>query len=67
LDWLWWDWKWNRKPWLKDNLESKWIKVESPELPNSSLPDLEEQLTFLETSYWSSIDENTIIIWHSLW
>ncbi|MBU0625994.1 alpha/beta hydrolase [Patescibacteria group bacterium] len=37
-----------------------------PDLPNTDHPDFKEQLSFLEKNYKDLIDENTIIVGHSL-
>lgn len=51
-------------PWLKKELEKKGYKVYVPELPtmNTDLPDMKKQMEAVK----KFIDENTIIIGHSL-
>ncbi len=52
-------------PWLRETLEKLGYTVIVPDLPHSGTPDLAEQLAFLG-QYDNQIDENTIIIGHSL-
>jgi leucyl-tRNA synthetase len=51
--------------WLRVELERRGYQVFVPDLPNSQMPDLDSWLKALEP-YASSLDENSIIIGHSL-
>ena len=51
-------------PWLKSELEKQGYKVQAPELPNSKAPTEEEQVNYVLKN--CLIDENTIILGHSL-
>ena len=51
-------------PWLKKELEDRGHVVEVPELPNTSSPSESEQVGHFIEKY--SVDENTVIIGHSL-
>jgi len=51
-------------PWLKTELEKQGYKVQTPELPNSDDPKESEQVDYILKK--CSIDENTIIVGHSL-
>lgn len=51
--------------WLADNLREQGYEVIAPDLPNPDKPVLEEWLEELD-KYKNKIDENTIIIGHSL-
>ena len=66
LDGIEWDGTSNRFPWLKSELEKKWITVYNPCPKNTNTPILEEQLDDIIKNYADKIDENTIIIGHSL-
>ncbi len=52
-------------PWLKEKLEQKGHKVYIPQFPNADKPMLEPWLKELE-NYKDKIDEDTILIGHSL-
>lgn len=56
----------NWYPWLKTELEKRGYQVFLPTLPtmDTDLPDLETQLTYLQNNF--DINENTLIIGHSL-
>lgn len=58
------DWCWF--PWLKDELESRWYIVSSPNLPNTKRPVFNEQIADIE-KYAENFWEWDIIVWHSLW
>lgn len=51
-------------PWLKRELESRGAKVQSPDLPGGSNPDINAQVEFILKNM--SINENTTIVTHSL-
>jgi leucyl-tRNA synthetase len=51
-------------PWLKHELEAQGHEVFAPELPNSANPTEEEQVDFVLKH--AAIDENTVILGHSL-
>ncbi len=51
-------------PWLKRELEAKGYEVETPELPNTNNPKESEQVEYVLTH--CKLDENTVIIGHSL-
>ena len=57
--------KMNWYPWLKSELEKEGYKVIVPDLPNSKFPVLKDWLDAL-LKYKEEINENTIIIGHSL-
>ncbi|MBI5465713.1 MAG: leucine--tRNA ligase [Candidatus Kerfeldbacteria bacterium] len=59
------DSKKNWYQWLKTELEQRGYQVFVPDLPDSQMPDLDTWLKALEP-YASSINENSIIIGHSL-
>lgn len=52
-------------PWLKSELEKIGINVIVPEFPDTSNPNLDSWLDFF-SKYENDIDENTILIGHSL-
>ncbi len=54
----------NLIPWLKEELESKGFKVQAPQLPNTDSPTETEQVGYVLKK--CRIDENTIIVGHSL-
>lgn len=63
----WWEWK-PESNWFmntKKSLESMWYEVEVPQLPNADIPNIEEQLCFLE-QFKEKLSDKSIIIWHSL-
>ncbi len=51
-------------PWLKKQLEGQGYKVQAPELPNTKNPKEKEQVNYVLEN--CRIDENTILIGHSL-
>jgi leucyl-tRNA synthetase len=51
-------------PWLKKRLEGQGYKVQAPEMPNTKNPKEEEQVDYVLEN--CRIDENTILIGHSL-
>lgn len=51
-------------PWLKQELESRGAKVRIPNLPGGSEPEIERQVDYILKN--TQINENTIIITHSL-
>jgi phytoene dehydrogenase-like protein len=51
-------------PWLKKKLEDLWHKVEAPFLPNIDAPNILEQIEYVKNN--CTINEDTIIVWHSL-
>jgi len=53
-----------RYPQIKQELESKWLVVHCPDLPNSKNPNIKERLKEIDKL---NPDENTILIWHSRW
>lgn len=66
IDWYNWDWTSNWFPYIKNKLEQSWYIVYSPKLPNTNKPNAEENIKFLE-EYANLLDENSLIITHSLW
>jgi len=56
--------KTNFFPWLKSELEKGGYEVEAPELPHTDAPTEEEQVSFILSN--CKLDENTVIIGHSL-
>lgn len=52
-------------PWLKEKLEGEGIQVIIPEMPNSDAPVLEKWLSCLDNVI-PNLDENTILVGHSL-
>ncbi len=54
-------------PWLKCELNKKWIPCFVPSLPSSNRPNFQEQLDYVMNTYQYLLDENTVLIWHSLW
>ncbi|HEX7724710.1 MAG TPA: leucine--tRNA ligase [Candidatus Paceibacterota bacterium] len=56
--------KTNFIPWLKKEFEKQGHEVQAPELPNSFSPSEDEQVEYVLKN--CSIDENTVIIGHSL-
>ena len=62
-----WEGRWSNHwfPWLQEQLETREFEVYSPDLPNTKIPNLQEQIDsvsdFVQTMWkWD------IIIWHSL-
>lgn len=51
-------------PWLKKELEDNGFEVQAPQMPNTDLPKESEQVDFVIEN--CHIDENTVIIGHSL-
>ena len=51
-------------PWLKDELEKNGHSVFAPNLPNTNNPNISEQVDYVLAN--TKIDENTIIVGHSL-
>ncbi len=51
-------------PWIKEELEKKNYKVESPDLPNTKNPTVQEQVDFVLKNV--DFDEDTILLGHSL-
>lgn len=51
-------------PWLKKELENKGFKVQAPQLPNTKHPRESEQVDYVLQN--CHIDENTILVGHSL-
>jgi len=51
-------------PWLKVELEKRGYVVDAPELPNTNNPKEKEQVDYVLSN--TSINENTIIVGHSL-
>jgi len=51
-------------PWLKQKLEDREYKVQAPAMPNSNDPKENEQVNYVLEN--CKIDENTIVIGHSL-
>jgi leucyl-tRNA synthetase len=51
-------------PWLKKELENQGYKVQAPEMPNSGNPKEEDQVSYVLKN--CKIDENTILVGHSL-
>lgn len=51
-------------PWLKIELEKRGYDVQAPQMPNTDAPTEEEQVSFVLES--CSIDENTVLVGHSL-
>lgn len=51
------------KPWLSGKLEKLGFEVQSPQLPNSTEPNDEEQADFVQSH--CTLDEETIIVGHS--
>lgn len=66
LDWLWGDGNSNWIPWIKEQFENMGMEVKNPKLPNNDNPDLQIQLDFLQYNVWEWIDEETMIVCHSL-
>jgi len=66
LHWRRWHGRENRFGWLKDTLEKQGHIVFSPDLPNAKHPNLQEQLAAVK-QYVDQLDENSIIVGHSLW
>ncbi len=58
---------WWRKDELKQWCEKNNVEFFAPELQSNLKPNLDIQLQQLIELYGNIIDENTIIIWHSLW
>jgi len=58
------NWHWQAK--LKSDLENLWYEVVMPIQPNPGKPELEKNLEFL-SGYEDKIDENTVVVWHSMW
>lgn len=59
----------SQKPWFqrtKEYFGDKGIDVQIPNLPNSTEPNLQEQMDFLISKYGKWINDKTMIIWHSL-
>jgi leucyl-tRNA synthetase len=54
----------NFLPWLKNNLEEQGFEVQTPQMPNTDNPKEEEQVGYVMDN--CKIDENTVIIGHSL-
>lgn len=52
-------------PWLKDQLKELWNKVVIPQFPTPEWQDLDNWMKEFD-KYLSKIDENTILIWHSI-
>ncbi len=52
-------------PWLKNKLENLWTRVFVPKFPTPENQSLENWKKIFE-EYKPYIDENTIVIWHSL-
>ena len=52
---------------LKQEMSKQGVEVLIPNLPNTDNPSHTEQLAFLQKGYAGKLDENTIIIGHSLW
>lgn len=63
-----WGWssEWNWFPWLKKNMESKWYEVFLYDLPNSTIPEYDEQINFLNFQKLNLLEWD-VIFWHSLW
>ena len=57
----------HRFPWFKQEMEKQGVEVFIPNMPNTDSPNYAEQLAFLKKEFAEKLDENTIIIWHSLW
>lgn len=51
-------------PWLKQELEDRGYKVQAPQLPNTDSPKESEQVDYVIKN--CQIDENTILVGHSL-
>ncbi len=51
-------------PWLKERLEAKGYTVQAPQLPNTDSPTEDDQVGYVIDS--CTIDENTVIVGHSL-
>ncbi len=51
-------------PWLKKEIESRGAKVQAPNLPGGSEPDIDTQVDFILKN--TNINENTTIVTHSL-
>jgi leucyl-tRNA synthetase len=51
-------------PWLKSTLEKRGYEVQAPQLPNTNDPKEDEQVNHVLTN--CTLDENTILIGHSL-
>ena len=51
-------------PWLKDELEKKGYAVQLPDMPNSNKPKESEQVQYVLEH--CNVDENTVIVGHSL-
>lgn len=54
------------KPWLKAQLEKQGHTVWNPDLPNTQKPTVEEQVQFILDNAPFSIDQNTVLVGHSL-
>lgn len=54
------------KPWLKSELEKVGHKVYSPDLPNLHNPNIAEQVDYILKNADFTIDENTVLVGHSL-
>lgn len=63
-------WEWNSEmswfPWLKSQLEAKFLDVYVPNLPNTKAPILSEQGEYISV-YASDFSDGGYIVWHSLW
>lgn len=57
----------NRFPWLKKQLESQWHKVWVPHFPTPENQSLSTRCNALQDKVPFVFDENTVLIWHSLW
>lgn len=65
LHWRGWDENQNWFPWLKKELSDKWIETIVPNLPNTTIPEYEEQFKYIK-KYKDELKEWDVIIWHSL-
>jgi len=54
----------NFLPWIKKELESQGCSVQTPQLPNTDNPSEDEQVSYVIEN--CDIDENTVIVGHSL-
>jgi len=57
----------HREPWLKKRLEKDHVFLYVPFFPEPFSFNLEEHMQFLEKEILDKIDQDTIIIWKSLW
>jgi len=56
----------NWRPWVKVKLEERGNKVFCPNLPNTNEPNIDEQVQYVIDNVNFEIDENTVIVGHSL-